>query len=243
MLAATGVVAGWMNVMAGGGSMLTVPVMILMGLPGPVANGTNRVAIIAQNAAAATNFFRHGYADLRLSLSLAAAAVPGAVAGAATGVRLDGEWFNRTLALVMIAVMILMATSRRSATTQRQAPTTTRARLIWGHVLMIFAGFWGGFIQIGVGFVLMPILHRVIGLDLVRVNMHKVVIVLVYSVAALAVFAAGVELRWMLGFALAAGNALGGWFGAHSSMKRGEALIRGVFHLALIALIIRLLIS
>ena len=187
VLALVGVAAGWLNVMAGGGSLLTVPVMLFMGIPGPVANGTNRIAILAQNITAVTAFRKQGFSDFRLSLSLAAAASVGALAGASVGVRLEGEWFDRVLALVMIAVMILMATGRDKT---RPAGGETKAKnLLLGHVLMIGAGFWGGFIQIGVGFILMPILHRVMGLDLVRVNMHKVFIVLVYTLVALAVFA------------------------------------------------------
>jgi uncharacterized membrane protein YfcA len=76
--AATGVAAGFLNVMAGGGSLLSVPVMLFLGLPGPVANGTNRISIIAQNIVAVRTFFRRGFSDFRLSLSLAACALPGA---------------------------------------------------------------------------------------------------------------------------------------------------------------------
>ncbi len=175
ILALVGVAAGWLNVMAGGGSLLTVPVMLFMGIPGPVANGTNRIAILAQNVTAVTAFRRRGHSDFKLSLSLAAAASLGAVAGASVGVHLDGEWFDRVLALVMVGVMLLMATGHDKV---KPVGGDAKAKnLLAGHLLMVGAGFWGGFIQIGVGFILMPILHRVLGLDLVRVNMHKVFIV------------------------------------------------------------------
>ena len=238
LLALVGVAAGWLNVMAGGGSLLTVPVMLFMGIPGPVANGTNRIAILAQNISAVTAFRRQGFSDFRLSLSLSAAASLGAWGGASVGVHLDGEWFDRVLALVMIGVMVLMATGH-----DKVKPTAAAARprnLALGHLLMVGAGFWGGFIQIGVGFILMPILHRVLGLDLVRVNMHKVFIVLVYTIVALVVFAAQVELLWAVGAALALGNATGGWLGAHTTVKRGEILIRRVLYAALTVFIIRL---
>jgi uncharacterized membrane protein YfcA len=110
ILALVGMVAGWLNVMAGGGSLLTIPVMLFMGIPGPVANGTNRIAILAQNVTAVTAFRRLGYSDFKLGLTLSAAASVGAIGGASVGVHLDGEWFDRVLALVMIGVMILMAT-------------------------------------------------------------------------------------------------------------------------------------
>ncbi len=241
LLNAVGIVAGFLNVMAGGGSLLSVPVLVFMGLPGPVANGTNRIAILAQNLTAITAFFRRGFSEFRLSLSLAACAVPGALAGALLGVRLDGPWFNRVLALVMIAVMLIMHFDRG---TGRSDPhhRPSRRQLLWGHLLMVGMGFWGGFIQIGVGFIIMPILNRVMGLDLVRTNMHKVFIIAVYTVVALLVFASQVEVMWLLGAALALGNAIGGYLGAHFTVSRGEALVRRVLNLVLIAFIIKLLL-
>ncbi len=224
--------------MAGGGSLLTVPIMLFMGMPGPVANGTNRIAILAQNITAVTAFFRRGFSDFKLSLSLAAAATPGAIVGAMVGTQLSGEWFDRVLALVMVAVMIIMALPKKEAT-EVGKPSTKR--LIAGHICMVGAGFWGGFIQIGVGFLLMPILHRVMGLDLVRVNMHKVFVVLCYTSVALFIFASQVEIFWIAGLCLAVGNSIGGWIGANMSVSKGEHLINRVLNVVLIIFIIKLL--
>ena len=239
ILALTGIVAGWLNVMAGGGSLLTVPVMLFMGLPGPVANGTNRIAILAQNITAVYAFFRKGFSDFRLSLTLSLAASVGAAGGAMLGVRLEGVWFERILALVMIAVMIIMATGNGKQKTAETAGEPKR--LLLGHVCMVGAGFWGGFIQIGVGFILMPILYRVMGLDLVRVNMYKVFVVLVYTIVALAVFASQLELMWWAGLGLAVGNSIGGWYGAHTTVKRGEVWIKRIMYAALSVFVVKLL--
>lgn len=241
LLAGTGIVAGWMNVMAGGGSMLSVPVMLFLGIPGPVANGTNRIAILAQNVVAVTTFFRHGHADFRLSLSLALASVPGAVVGAMIGVRLEGVWFERILAMIMVIVMILMWARPAKTDAHEDVRDISRGRLVWGHICMIGAGLWGGFIQIGVGFILMPILYRVLGLDLVRVNMHKVFIVLVYTVVALIVFASQLQLLWLVGLSLAAGNAVGGWLGARTTTVKGEGGVRIVLYSILTLFILKLL--
>ncbi|MDX1736270.1 MAG: sulfite exporter TauE/SafE family protein [Halioglobus sp.] len=240
LLVTVGVIGGFLNVMAGGGSLLTVPVMVFMGLPGPVANGTNRIAILAQNLTAVVTFARRGFKDFRLSLSLAACALPGAVAGAMYGTQLQGEWFNRVLALIMVAVMLIMhfdSGAREHSPTHRP----TRKQLWTGHLLMVGAGFWGGFIQLGVGFILMPILNRVMGLDLVRTNMHKVFIIASYTVAALAVFASHIQVLWVVGLALAVGNSIGGYLGAHLSVTRGEKLIRRVLNVVLIVFILKLI--
>ncbi len=234
-----GVVAGYLNVMAGGGSLLTVPALIFMGIPGHVANGTNRIAILAQNTTAVSTFYRRGFHDFKLGISLAACAVPGGLLGAWLGVQIQGVWFNRFLAVVMVLVMVLMASqkSNRSSETADSEPKN----LFLGHVLMFGAGVYGGVIQIGVGFILMSILHRVMGIDLVRVNMYKVLIVLCYTVAALAVYASQLQLAWAAGIALAVGNSIGGWLGVHWSIKKGEQLIRRVLNVVLVLVIVKLL--
>jgi uncharacterized membrane protein YfcA len=240
LLTAIGVVAGFLNVMAGGGSLLTVPAMVFMGVPGPVANGTNRIAILAQNITAITTFFSKGFADFKLSLTLAACAIPGAIAGALLGVRLEGDWFNRILALIMLGVMLIMHFDKGSKTAAENHQPS-RTQLVRGHLLMLGVGFWGGFIQIGVGFIIMPVLNRVMGLDLVRTNMHKVFIIACYTIVALIVFASQVEILWIVGAALALGNAIGGYLGAHFTVTRGERLIKIVLNLVLIVFIVKLL--
>jgi hypothetical protein len=243
LLMVAGVFAGWLNVLAGGGSLLTVPIMLFMGIPAPVANGTNRIAILAQDITAVYTFFRRGFSDLKLSLSLSLAASLGAVAGAMIGVRLEGVWFDRILATVMVIVMFLMAigkkpkTENETANHEQQQPKN----IILGHVLMIGAGFWGGFIQVGVGFILMPILHKVMGFNLVRVNMYKVFIVLCYTIVALSIFATHLELLWWAGLALATGNSIGGWYGTHTTIDKGEVWIKIVMYIALSCFIVKLL--
>lgn len=240
LLALAGGAAGWLNVLAGGGSLLTVPIMLFMGLPGPVANGTNRIAIIAQNIVAVASFFRRGFSDFRLSLSLAACASVGAFFGANVGVAVEGAWFDRLVAAIIIGVMILMATGGDKSSVNG-SKTGEPKNLVLGHVLFIGAGFWGGFIQIAVGFVMMPILHRVMGLDLVRVNMHKVFVALCFSLVALAVFAARVDIAWDAGVALAVGNAVGGWLGANAAVDKGAPFIRKVLYVALAGMALKLI--
>ncbi|MEQ8497615.1 MAG: sulfite exporter TauE/SafE family protein, partial [Gammaproteobacteria bacterium] len=227
ILAAVGVAAGFINVVAGGGSRLTGPALVLMGVPGPVANGTNRIAIIAQSVTASLTFFRRGVRDPGLSLSLSLALLPGAAIGAWYGAHIEGAWFNRLLALVMIAVMVTMGLESRvkrrgGVAVQRDG---SLQRPVVTHLLIAVIGFYGGIIHIGIGFLIMFVLHRVGGLDLVRVNMHKMLVVIPYSLAALAIFWAESGILWLAGLALALGNACGGWLGAHLSIERGETFI------------------
>ncbi|MDG2047718.1 MAG: sulfite exporter TauE/SafE family protein [Halioglobus sp.] len=242
LLVAVGMASGFLNVVAGGGSLLTVPVMVFMGLPGPVANGTNRIAILAQNVTAIATFARRGFRDFRLGLTLAACALPGSVAGALIGVQLQGAWFNRALALIMVAVMLVMYFDKQAAE-QPENYQPTRRQLLYGHLLMVGVGFWGGFIQIGVGFLIMPVLNRVMGLDLVRTNMHKVFIIALYTVVALIIFTNQLELMWIIGIALAVGNSIGGYLGARFAISGGDRMIRRVLNFVLIIFIIKLLFN
>lgn len=244
LLVAVGIIAGIINVIAGGGSLLTLPTMILMGLPESVANGTNRIAIIAQNIVAVSTFRSRGFADFRQSLTLAACTIPGAISGAWCGAMIRGDWFNRILAAIMIGIVILMAFKERnrkrqdSGATERFSPKT---RSIVGHLSMMVVGFYGGFIQAGVGFLIMAALNGVMQLDLVRVNMHKVFVIGFFTTAALAVFAATGNVWWIPGIILAVGNAIGGWIGSHLTLSRGEIFIRRFLVAALIVMAIKLL--
>ena len=234
-----GIMVGFVNVMAGGGSLLTLPVMLFLGVPAPVANGTNRIAILAQMATAVVAFFRKGYSDFKLSLTLALAAVPGAVAGALVAVRLEGVLFNRILAVIMLVVMLVMATQKQ--TPEYSGAPPGKPRLVLAHVLMAVLGIYGGFIQVGAGFLFMPILYKTLGLDLVRVNMHKSFIITVYTTAALLVFAWQVELFWILGLTLAAGTSIGAWLSAHVQVAQGERIIRLALNTVLALIIVKLL--
>ena len=240
MLILAGLAGGFINVMAGGGSVITLPMMIFLGVPGPVANGTNRLPIVAHNISAALTYIRHGLPRSGMILSLSLCAVPGAVAGALVGVRMPVETFNLLLAAVMGLVLVLMLTDASRTEAVVASPLTPRRRL-WGHILMVAAGFWGGFIQIGIGFILLPILNRVLGLNLVAANIHKVFIILLYTLSALWVFDSQLELLWWIGAVMAVGNAAGGWLGARLTLEGGERVIRWVVMLSIASMIVKLI--
>jgi len=251
LLAVLGVVAGTLNVLAGGGSLLTLPAMVFLGLDGAVANGTNRVAILAQNVTAVGGFRSLGFSDMKLSFSLALAALPGGICGAILGTMVRGELFNQVLGAVLIGVLLLMTVQRlreakngspdKGATKEAETTGPSRRQLILGHLAMVAVGFYGGFIQAGVGFLLMAALHRVLGLDLVRVNMHKVFIVGFFTFAALIIFAARGQVLWIPGLALAVGNSIGGWIGSQLTVLKGENWIRNALYVALFLMAIKLL--
>ena len=239
LLTVVGVAVGFINVMAAGGSLISMPVLILLGLEPATANGTNRIAILVQNITAVSRFRARGYSDIRLSVTLTLCTIPGAIAGAAAAVVVDPVVFKRILGAVLVAAVILIFRRTMPASTSGEG----RKRPVLAHLAMVGAGFYGGFLQGGVGFLVMPILHVLLRLDLVRVNMHKVFIIGGYTIPALMVFALQGKVWWLGGLALAVGNAAGAWIGTHITITRGERAIRVVFMIAVIAMGIRLLFA
>jgi uncharacterized membrane protein YfcA len=244
VLSLAGCIAGFLNVMAGGGSLITMPILVFMGEDGTVANGTNRVAILLQNLVATAGFAERGLSDFKLSLSLGLCALPGAILGAYVGTRVGGVWFNRILAGVLLLVLFQMSRKKkRSASPGHEKSGQSRwRRVVQAHLLMVGTGFYGGVIQAGVGFILMAVLHGVLGLDLVRVNMHKVFIVGLYTLAALLIFAIKGQVLWSAGLVLAVGNALGGWIATRLALKKGEGLIRWILYVTLLVMAIKLVL-
>ncbi len=111
------------------------------------------------------------------------------------------------------------------------------------NIAAVGVGFWGGFMQAGVGFLLMPLLERLMAFDLVRVNMHKVFIVGCFTIPALAVFVTEGHVWWLGGAALAVGNAVGARLGARVTVEGGERVVRWVFVAAALVLAVRMAIA
>jgi uncharacterized membrane protein YfcA len=237
VLTCVGVIAGFINVTAGGGSTLTLPALIFLGLDSSVANGTNRIAILLQNVSAVQSFKQENFFDLKTSLKLSFFTLPGSVAGALFAVKLEDELFQIILGIIMIGIVISMILPKKE-TNHKDEPSKPNTGI---YLSMIGIGFYGGFIQVGVGFLLMASLQFLMKLDLVRVNMYKVFIVLIYTIPALLIFSLTDNVNWLLGIFLAIGNMMGGWWGAKMQIKKGEGLIKFVLAIAVFIMALKLL--
>lgn len=235
-----GLIAGIVNVLAGGGSMLSVPALIFAGLDPVTANGTNRIAIAIQNATAVGGFQQQKMNDLPASLKLAAAAVPGALLGAYLASQFSNNVFKHVLAGVLIISVIALFLPIRRPNAGGDIHHAHPAVL---YPVLFGIGLYGGFIQVGVGFLFMAGLQRVLRLDLVRVNVHKVFIILLYTLPALAVFVWMGEVNWPLGLALAVGNASGALIATRMAVRGGERWIKGIVAVVVVAMAIKLFIG
>ena len=232
-----GTIAGAINVMAGGGSSLTLPALIFLGLDPSVANGTNRVAILAQNISAAWSFKNEKVLKLKTSIKYGLYTLPGVLIGAITAVRISDELFQKILGILLI--LIIFTFFVKPSTFKSIAEENENSWLIYPALVLI--GFYGGFIQVGVGFLIMAAFYHILNLSLVKVNVHKIIIVLIYTIPAILIFFLSGNINWFLGICLAAGNSVGGWFGASLSIKGGEKYIRYALAIAVIIMALKLL--
>ena len=234
-----GSVDGFINVMAGGGSTITLPTLIFLGLDGALANGTNRVAILIQNISGILSFRQEKYHKFKTSLKLAAFTLPGAIAGSIIAANIGDKLFQEILAYVLIGIIISMLLPRPNQKKIEDNQYNQKGWLI--YPAMVAIGFYGGFIQAGVGFLLMASLYHLMRLDLVHVNMHKIFIVCIYTIPALLIFFLTHNVDFKFGLILAGGNALGAWWAAKFSVKRGERVIRIILMVAILIMSLKLL--
>ncbi|MBZ0270161.1 sulfite exporter TauE/SafE family protein [bacterium] len=225
LLCLAGVFAGFVNVIAGGGSFFSFPMLILLGFPPQLATGTLRVTIVMQNLVAVPTYAHSGYFFPRQTLLCSLVTIPAALAGSFTAVRLDPAPFRHVSAILVLAVLCTLFIQPGNWTRTERLP-----RIRWGRMLTALAavGFYGGFFQLGAG---MPFLAAAVlagGWDLVSANSLKVSVILLFTIIALVVFAMHGDVDWGAGVALGAGNMVGAWLGARSAVKRGPGWIRWV---------------
>lgn len=243
-MVAVGVAAGFINVMAGGGSLFAIPALIMLGLPDTVANGTVRIAVLVQTATAVTRFSRGGGAlDWRLTARLALPTLAGAAIGAWIAAHMSDGVFRKvligtTLCAAALLVFQPFLPSLSSLHTRRAARPLNRWIVA---VLMFGVGIYGGMIQAAVGFLLLAVLGLGVGLPLLQANVQKVAIVLCYTPLALGMFLSADRVDVPAGLALAAGQAAGAWISAGMALRHGAPLMRKVLAVALIIAVVKLL--
>ena len=225
LLIVVGFAVGFINTFAGGGSLLSLPVLIFLGLPPSVANGTNRVAIIFQTAFATAGFKSKGVSTFPFNAYLGASALIGAIIGASIAVDIDGAVFNKILAVVMIVVILILVFKPKTNLNDLHERLT--GKYLWlGMLAFFFFGIYGGFINAGLGFIIIIFLHFFNHMSLVRANATKVAVVFIYTLSALVVFVLNDKVNWAVGFVLAIGNGTGAWISSRVSVNKGDGFIK-----------------
>jgi uncharacterized protein len=227
LLIVSGIFVGFINTLAGGGTIISLSLFMFMGLPANIANGTNRIAVILQNLTSAKEFGQKKMLDFRKGTILALPTIAGAIVGAQVATDIDADVFEKALGVIMILMLYFILT--KPAKWLKGQQYLTSKPVTWKQLVLFFViGIYGGFIQVGVGYFILAGVVIGAGYDLVRANAIKVWIVLLYTPLALVVFIFNNQVRWDFGLIHAIGNIIGAYLASHYAVAWGANFVRWV---------------
>lgn len=236
-----GFLAAFLNTVGGGGSLFSVPILTFIGLPITMANATSRVAILFQNIFAVGGFRSKGVElPWPYALYLGIASLGGGLLGSLLASRIPDDVFQKIFVVVMVlSVGLILYDPFKSKGEEKLTPKAQ-----WtGAFFFLFIGVYGGFVQAGIGFMVIAVLSLVNNLSLVKSNYVKVFAAIVYTGVSVAVFAWQGKINWSVGLVLAIGHALGGWYASRWSVKAGDVWIKRVMIVSVIAMAVALWFS
>lgn len=236
-----GAAAGFINTLAGSGSLLTLPVLIFLGLPANVANGTNRIGILMQSIAAVGGFKKKKVFEWSEGIWLTLPAAIGALIGSMVAVDIDELLMNRIIGVLLVFMFVLLLAKPERWLNPTNPKTNIRLTPL-RFVVFMAIGFYGGFIQAGVGYFLLAGLVLGAGVDLVKANAIKVLITFVFTVLALGVFIYNNQVDYLIGITMGVGNMLGAWVATHVAVKKGAVFIRWFLLVCVFAFALKLLL-
>jgi len=227
LLITSGVLVGFINTLAGGGTAISIAVLMMLGLPANVANGTNRIAVIFQNITSVKEFSSKQLLPWRKATLLAIPTIIGSVLGAWIAVDIDETFFRKAMAVILLIMLFFVIV--KPSVWLKERPHLTEKPITWFEILIFFAiGIYGGFIQIGVGYYLLAGIVLGSGFNLVKANAIKVYIVLLYTLAAILVFIFNKQVHWQFGLIHSLGNIIGAWIASRMAIKKGVEFVRWV---------------
>ncbi|WP_340201943.1 sulfite exporter TauE/SafE family protein [Ascidiimonas sp. W6] len=239
LLVIVGFTTGFINTMAGGGSLITLPILIFLGLPADVANGTNRIPTFIQSIASIAGYKSKGLKIKPFAWYLSIVAFAGALIGVNLALDVKGELFNRILAIVMVVVVVFMVIKPKNVSGYLEE--RTKGKYFWMSIfIFFFIGIYAGFIQAGTGIFTLLVLSSVNHISLVKGNVIKAVMILILTTGALTIFILNVEINWRYGLYMSLGNAFGAWWSSRWSVNKGDKTVKIFLMIMVIAMAIKL---
>ncbi len=227
ILVVAGVLVGFINTLAGGGSIVSLSVLMMLGLPAPIANATNRIGILFQTLTATTSFRQQKVLDLKKAGKLAFPAILGSLAGAWIAVDINEEILEKAIGVIMLFMLVFIFYKPQKYIYGRK--DVQEKPLTWIHfVIFFFIGIYGGFIHMGVGYFLLAAIVVGAGFDLVKANAIKVFIVLAYIPFTIFVFIGFDQINWGYGLTLAVGNFVGAFVASRLAVTKGVDFVKWV---------------
>ncbi len=233
ILAAAGVLATAINVVAGGGGMIVLPALMALGLPADVANGTYRLGVVTQSVVGSTALHRHGKLETPRLIPIMMPTVVGAVVGAVVATQIPRELLKPIMLVTMIVMAALIALRRRTLIAP-EGPPLSPPEAPRAYLGLFFAGFYGGFIQAGVGFVLLGVLAGTLRHDFVSANAIKLVVTLAFGTVAFGIFVWAGQVSWTPAVVLAVASILGARLGVKMMLKVPVPALRWVVFLCVV---------
>ena len=224
-LIGAGFLCGFINTLAGSGSLISLPLLMFMGLPAGVANGTNRIAILLQNVVGVASFKQQKVFHWKEGIWLAIPAVIGSVIGASFAVNINEKIMTQVIGGLLV-VMFFLIIFKPDIWVKGKAGLISARPSILQIIIFFGIGLYGGFIQAGVGFFLIAGLVLGAGFDLVKTNAIKLFIVLIYTPFALAIFIINDQVNWKYGLILGVGNMLGAFVASRYAVSWGAKVVR-----------------
>lgn len=223
LLLVSGVIVGIINTLGGGGSVITMSLFMAMGMPISLANSTNRIAVLLQNLSATVAFLRKGMLHLRSGLLLSLPAIVGNIFGAMVAMEVSETIFKICLSVVLAIILIYLLLGKD----KQNASGGHGLAIKWWHYIWFFIiGFYGGYIYIGLGFLILAITISTMHLDIITANVIKGFVIFLSTPFALAVFIYNGQVEWMAGLLHGAGNILGAVVASHWAMNWGVKFVR-----------------
>lgn len=228
LLAGAGYLAGFINTIAGGGSMLTLPAFMMLGLPADVANGTNRVGVLLQSLAGTRAFYRAGKLEPSAIVPTLLPTLGGSLAGSLLASYLPVTWLKPALLVTMLAMALLMLVQPSIVSPSPGTPAHALRDRPLAWLGLFAAGLYGGFVQAGVGFILIAALAGGLRYDLVRTNALKMAITGVLTLIALGVFVVRGQVLWIPGLLMAVGTVIGAMTSVKFAISVPESVLKWV---------------
>ena len=227
ILIVAGLMVGFINTLAGGGSIISLSVLMMLGLPAPLANGTNRIAIAIQTLTATSSFKQQKVLPLRKAIYLSIPAVIGSLIGSWIAVDINEEVFEKAIGVVMLIMLVFILYKPQKYIYGRAE--VMEKPLNWKiYIIFFFIGIYGGFIHMGIGYFLLMSIVLGAGFDLVKANAIKVFVVLVYTPFTLIVFLWNGLIDWKYGLIMAIGSVVGALIASRLAVNKGVVFVKWV---------------
>ncbi len=233
-----GVLAGVINILAGGGSNIILPVLMIMGLPADVANGTNRLGIFMQSLVGLCSFHKAGRLPTQDLKNIFLPSLLGGLVGAVIASFAPEIILKPLLLITMLSMAAIMMIKPSIVLPELDIKPYLVKEHPQAFLWLFLAGMYGGFVQAGVGFVLLTVLAGSLRYDLVSANALKIICTIFFTTIALLVFIWRGQVWWLTGFALALGNMLGAAIGVRLAVKVKPIILKQIlFIMTLVAVI------